>query len=507
MKGQILKEGKRGFTLVELIVVIAILAILAAVAYPVYNGYIDYTNKGVDRQTVGEIIHAIELADYSDPTLFGDNPNGIVLLSSNGAVGTTPAIQKAINDAGINAALSYEKWPGSIPAKEAANLVNTALDSLDFLDGENVNLTYVGVATQSWDAVKDAVGKVTALLSSGEFGKEVSDVEKNAPALVLAAAKAASTPSASLDWVNFNPSADNKTESLPSIVARNYSFAEYLRQNYNYDGIEDDIESLQNVLVTFNALLTNDYKDPFADSSNTNLYTAAQAYLNNKVGGTDFSQAQIDNKGYNQMMKSMYDRYQDQLDERVEDGKTYYEFKGNASAFWDEAGGFLSTAGQMAQMTEADRQAFINNLPEEGTAIQVVIKGRNADGTLNVSAIPADAMPTIESTGSGGCSHEHSPATLEIDASKSANYTVELCMTAGVTECTLNAINNTNNAVFTSTQEQLNSQSGDTLETTLTGALSSYYTSIKITAKNSGTVTLSIQSGRYTQTIYVVIYP
>ena len=444
------KRKTKGFTLVELIVVIAILAILAGVGAVAYTGYIEYTKKGLDKQTVGEIIHALELADYSDPTLFGNNPNGTVLLSSNGAVGTTPAIQKALDDAGIDATLSYEKWPGAIDAKAAANLVNDALKAFTFLDGENVNLTYAGVATQSWDAVKDAVGKVTELLSSGKFGTQVGDIENNAPALVLAAAKAASNPSDSLDWVNFNPSADNKNESLPSIVARNYSFAEYLRQNYHYDGMEKDIEDLQNVVATFNDLITNHYKDPFTDSSNANLYEAAQAYLHTTVvteGGTTLSQAQIDNQGYNQMMKSMYDKYKDQLNERVEDEKTFYEFTGNASTFWDEAGGILSTAGQMAQMTAAERDEFMSKLPDEGTAIQVVVLGRGADGTLNVSAIPADAMPKTESTGDGGCSHTHTTGTVTLEyiprTSIICPAPIVLCNTAGATSIQFNIRNYT----------------------------------------------------------------
>ena len=98
MKGQILKEDRKGFTLVELIVVIAILAILAAVAYPVYNGYIDYTHKGVDRQTAGEVIHAIELANYDDPSLFENG--GVVYISGPDGNGTTGG------DTATNAALS-----------------------------------------------------------------------------------------------------------------------------------------------------------------------------------------------------------------------------------------------------------------------------------------------------------------------------------------------------------------------------------------------------------------
>ena len=67
----------RGFTLVELVVTIAVLAILAGVGAVAYTGYIEYANKGKDRATVGEIINAIQLADYADPTLYGTKGAGV----------------------------------------------------------------------------------------------------------------------------------------------------------------------------------------------------------------------------------------------------------------------------------------------------------------------------------------------------------------------------------------------------------------------------------------------
>ena len=62
MKVNTLKEDRRGFTLVELIVVIAILAILAAVAYPVYTGYITKANEAADQVLLGAVNEAFRSA-------------------------------------------------------------------------------------------------------------------------------------------------------------------------------------------------------------------------------------------------------------------------------------------------------------------------------------------------------------------------------------------------------------------------------------------------------------
>ena len=73
----------KGFSLVELIVVIAIMAILVGVAVPVYTQYIGNANTAVDKQTAGEVEHAIEVV-LIDPTVTDEHDDEVIVLTSEG---------------------------------------------------------------------------------------------------------------------------------------------------------------------------------------------------------------------------------------------------------------------------------------------------------------------------------------------------------------------------------------------------------------------------------------
>jgi type IV pilus assembly protein PilA len=63
------KNGKKGFTLVEVIVVLVILAILAAIAIPALTGYIDKANKRAvitEARTIGVALQTIVSDAYGD---------------------------------------------------------------------------------------------------------------------------------------------------------------------------------------------------------------------------------------------------------------------------------------------------------------------------------------------------------------------------------------------------------------------------------------------------------
>lgn len=67
------RDGKKGFTLVELIVVLVILAILAALLVPALTGYID---KARDKQIIAETRQTVMAAQTLVDEMYGAKSDG-----------------------------------------------------------------------------------------------------------------------------------------------------------------------------------------------------------------------------------------------------------------------------------------------------------------------------------------------------------------------------------------------------------------------------------------------
>ena len=377
------KRSLGGFTLVELIVVIAILAILAGVGAVAYTGYINYTKQGLDKQTIGEIIHAIELANYDDPSLF--EKDATVYITENGIKSdraeVDAALARALGDLST-VKLAYEGWP----LEGFSESVKTGFQGL--MDNTNSK------ANAYWKAVSDN-GKTAT------FAADVDDLWEHFTALKSTKywkpenmGKAVQMSNEKQDtiisiWTNgttfLDPSICDVTENvyLALSMARNYSFAAYAEKNAELnDKMKEELETFKLSSGMFGAEMVLKGKSG-TDSmlKDSGWAKVIAAYYD------DADQLKADALGYLAIMEAA---------NVIADGKPT-EMKGDE--FLDAMEPHLATVS--GALTKG-KSALEAAMAVTGENAQILV-AKNADGTVTCKVYPRDLDPRKDgSNGSTG---------------------------------------------------------------------------------------------------------
>ena len=138
-----MRNSKKGFTIVELVIVIAVIAILAAVLIPTFSGIIDNANKSAAEQEARNAY-----TNYlSDAVANGDTiidnvcvfVKGYYVFLNNGSVDTSKTVEAAKDTADA-------KFTGWVKAftKEAEIAAGTAKVDYRAFKAEGTSLTAVG---------------------------------------------------------------------------------------------------------------------------------------------------------------------------------------------------------------------------------------------------------------------------------------------------------------------------------------------------------------------------
>ena len=272
------RYGDAGFTLVELVVVIAILAILAGVGAVAYNGYIEYTNKGVDRATIGEITHALELADYANPNLFQEGSTELIWVTDKGISTSNPDVLSALNDAfgspeGARLVYDWSKKDGGLNAARLQKIsskiavdTNSAIQKYWAALNENRPASFAGNIADLFAEVKSLIdGRNEYARSQGSAPDEyllqkAVEVSNNADSNTVVTIWQGST--SFLDNRTLN-NGSNATQLLAIEVARNYAFIAFAEKQEAYK----NSETMQKELKQFKA----------ADAKVGNMYCSSSS--------------------------------------------------------------------------------------------------------------------------------------------------------------------------------------------------------------------------------------
>ena len=390
------KSKSRGFTLVELIVVIAILAILSAVGAVAYTGYIEHTKKGLDKQTVGEIMHALELADYADSSLFGENGGAMVVISTKNtdAAGlndeNTAALKNALEDAlgegGLaSTKLSYDKWSGTANMNVFAGLgnegsqVDTYIKNLK--DSENgVSAAFAEDFEQYWGAFENLVkainepGSVEGIEGSNKFFEEQKD--KIIETLVDRYSDSTIKGNTINNWGNFSVDG-SELMNADLRLAQNYSFISYLkRQNLTPEARE----VVENYLVEHPYNLGINLLKLDEDWCPATLKTELSGYVTSYKN----TQAEADARAYLGLMEAAGQVRENLIAEKGAGGYTDNDFLSALNPYVGMVSNVLTG--------KTDLNA-IKALAGDANGSVVIISATKRNGVLSFSVSPEDADP------------------------------------------------------------------------------------------------------------------
>ena len=447
------KSKNRGFTLVELIVVIAILAILSAVGAVAYTGYIEYTKKGLDKKTVGEIMNAIELANYESPIGYTE-----IYFTSDGGiqvpVDVGGKVTKALADAfGSEEALaaakpSYDDWKDQSKTFDLAGIKNI-LDSITSSGGNLSEMTgltnYIeavsggGAASfsQDIDELWGTVGTFVDLAQSGALAgvpkkdKYIGDViaysNRQADSIVD-------------KWGSGDSLIGTDAQiELCVQLAQNYAFVSYAEGHPLLT--EEMSEQLKNFATPMkvdaagnthlSTIVTTSYK---AD----NVYLTGGNWAAIKSQYVSSGQAKIDALAYCGMMEVA------NATPDIKNAATDADLLEAFSGYTDELGTIL---GDPSIIDAVQSSTGDLNVSVSGNGI--CIKVRKLGDTLSFTVDPPEANPRGNGAGAGteevgSCELSHDPflnVTIGVSGSSLTltpeKTTVDICTKGGTKTCAI----------------------------------------------------------------------
>ena len=442
------KRSLGGFTLVELIVVIAILAILSAVGAVAYTGYIEYAKKGQDRATVGEIMHALELANYNDPSLFEEGkPKTIYLTTDNGLISFD--LEEALKDT-FGDDLSSVKLTGNWDSDSAVDcselsgiLKNQALTDLlgksdsqisQYLKADGT-ASFAGQMSDYWKEVENKVALAAQAGNKNAIQDIIDYSSENANSIVS-------------KWNSKDYWTDEKGGYID--VARNLAFTSYVEQKYG-DKYKDELDSLNSSTLTIN---TYDFSEELKE-------------IRDEYISGEGSQAEIDARAFLGLMEAA--------------GTLK-----NADGTFPTDEEIMPRLRSVVSATSAildksvDATTLSGKLPTTGKCVAITATKRNGIITFNDLG---DLNPRKDSAGSGEtgetCSESHTP-TITVNPTTTEINVVICSKDEAYKSCTISEIDSADKHVVLTPFADNGDEFVDVSGTT-------------ITAKKAGNTTLTLK--------------